>query len=102
MIFSFQSNRNYRDLLSFPTRRSSDLPYVLKEAAILFESGSYKQCDRTVLVTAPEELRIQRVMERDQVSEDRKSTRLNSSHVSISYAVFCLKRKAGGQCRYSF
>src|SRR5699024_12519168 len=27
------------------------------------------------------------------VSEDRKSTRLNSSHVSISYAVFCLKKK---------
>src|SRR5438067_5210448 len=28
-----------------------------------------------------------------QVAEDRKSTRLNSSHVSISYAVFCLKKK---------
>src|SRR5699024_12398710 len=27
------------------------------------------------------------------VGEDRKSTRLNSSHVSISYAVFCLKKK---------
>src|SRR5699024_11977562 len=29
----------------------------------------------------------------DEVAEDRKSTRLNSSHVSISYAVFCLKKK---------
>src|SRR5690349_23169634 len=29
----------------------------------------------------------------DQVAEDRKSTRLNSSHVEISYAVFCLKKK---------
>src|SRR6266513_2849283 len=28
---------------------------------------------------------------------DRKSTRLNSSHVSISYAVFCLKKKSGGE-----
>src|SRR5690625_6876002 len=30
-------------------------------------------------------------------SIDRKSTRLNSSHVAISYAVFCLKNKTGGQ-----
>src|SRR5690554_6053556 len=30
-------------------------------------------------------------------SRDRKSTRLNSSHVRISYAVFCLKKKRGGQ-----
>src|SRR6266496_5013130 len=29
---------------------------------------------------------------------DRKSTRLNSSHVEISYAVFCLKKKKGGKC----
>src|SRR5438067_6120670 len=34
-----------------------------------------------------------RVVQRRQVREDRKSTRLNSSHVSISYAVFCLKKK---------
>src|SRR3712207_6961422 len=30
---------------------------------------------------------------RDQVARDRKSTRLNSSHANISYAVFCLKKK---------
>src|SRR3712207_8110423 len=30
------------------------------------------------------------------IDEDRKSTRLNSSHANISYAVFCLKKKAGG------
>src|SRR5699024_11626059 len=33
--------------------------------------------------------------------EDRKSTRLNSSHVSISYAVFCLKKKKYKNIRYS-
>src|SRR5207249_9406824 len=33
------------------------------------------------------------VHDKTQVAEDRKSTRLNSSHVSISYAVFCLKKK---------
>src|SRR6185437_5146683 len=40
-------------------------PYLIYEAAILFETGLYKQLDYTVLVTAPELLRIQRVMERD-------------------------------------
>src|SRR5690625_6077490 len=32
-------------------------------------------------------------LERNEIVEDRKSTRLNSSHVAISYAVFCLKKK---------
>src|SRR5690625_6819327 len=32
------------------------------------------------------------------VREDRKSTRLNSSHVASSYAVFCLKKKTGEEC----
>jgi len=40
-------------------------PYVIDEAAILFETGIYKQLDTTILVTAPEELRINRVMHRD-------------------------------------
>src|SRR5437868_12896816 len=39
-----------------------------------------------------EQLRVA-AAEHDVVDEDRKSTRLNSSHVSISYAVFCLKKK---------
>ena len=40
-------------------------PYILKEAALLFESGSYKQLDRTILVTAPLQLRVQRIKLRD-------------------------------------
>lgn len=39
--------------------------YVIKEAALLFESGSYKVLDQTILVTAPPEIRIKRVLERD-------------------------------------
>jgi dephospho-CoA kinase len=39
--------------------------YVLKEAAILFESGAYQDVDITVLVIAPESLRLERVMARD-------------------------------------
>lgn len=43
-------------------------PYVLKEAAILFESGSYKDCDYTIVVTAPTAMRLQRVTQRDGIS----------------------------------
>jgi dephospho-CoA kinase len=40
-------------------------PYVLKEAALLFESGSHRSLDKVIVVYAPEELRIQRVLRRD-------------------------------------
>ena len=40
-------------------------PYVLKEAALMFESGSYKALDRVVTVSAPEDIRIERVLQRD-------------------------------------
>ncbi len=42
--------------------------YVIKEAAILFENKGYEQCDYTILVSAPEEIRIQRVLKRDKGS----------------------------------
>ncbi len=45
-----------------------DVPYVLKEAAVLFESSSYKICDKTIMVTSPLELRIKRVMQRDNIT----------------------------------
>src|SRR5256885_12021497 len=46
-------------------------------------------------VTCPDEPRLRRRQARAEhlVSRDRKSTRLNSSHLVISYAVFCLKKK---------
>ncbi len=43
----------------------SDVPYTLKEAALMVESGGYKHLDKLVVVTAPEDLRLQRVMQRD-------------------------------------
>ena len=51
--------------------------YSLKEAALLFESGSYKELDYTILVTAPLELRIERVMQRDAVTEQQVRERIN-------------------------
>ena len=49
---------------------------VIREAAILFESGSYKDCDKIILVSAPEEIRIKRVMERDGASRDQVLARM--------------------------
>ncbi len=48
--------------------QTKNVPYVAKEAALLFESTSYKMCDYSIMVTAPLELRIQRVMQRDGLS----------------------------------
>ncbi len=45
--------------------RHQQFPYVVKEAALLFESGSYKGLDRIVVVHTPVEVRIQRVLKRD-------------------------------------
>jgi dephospho-CoA kinase len=53
-------------------------PYVLKEAALMFESDSYKQLDEVIVVTAPEELRIKRTMNRDGVSKDAVLSRMNN------------------------
>ncbi|MCS4223955.1 dephospho-CoA kinase [Sphingobacterium sp. BIGb0165] len=51
--------------------------YSLKEAALLFESGSYKELDYTILVTAPMDIRIQRVIERDGATEQQVQERIN-------------------------
>jgi dephospho-CoA kinase len=42
-----------------------NVPYTLKEAALMIESGSYRHLDRLIVVTAPEVLRIERVVQRD-------------------------------------
>ncbi|MFZ4260638.1 dephospho-CoA kinase [Sphingobacterium sp. HJSM2_6] len=50
--------------------------YSLKEAALLFESGSYRSLDYTILVVAPEDLRIKRVMARDHITEQAVRARM--------------------------
>ncbi|WP_333600697.1 dephospho-CoA kinase [Flavobacterium sp.] len=49
---------------------NQNFPFVVKEAAILFESGSYKYCDSIITVTAPLETRIQRVLARDKTNRE--------------------------------
>src|SRR5690606_42157249 len=84
---------------SFPTRRSSDLGLIHANAELgLLEVGSVRETNERTSsgeITAsfdvaegldPSSVRIP-------VARDRESTRLNSSHVKRSYAVFCLKKK---------
>lgn len=50
--------------------------YVIYEAAILFESGRYKECDIIITVTAPEEIRIERVVKRDNTTREQVLSRI--------------------------
>lgn len=58
-------------------KQKQDFCYHLKEAAILFESGSYKTCDEVILVTVPLEERIHRVMKRDGWSKEQVIERIS-------------------------
>src|SRR5438874_11315944 len=81
-----------RDLHSFPTRRSSDLEVVQAHERARHRAAAPPQRGHR----AGDEGRPRAALAeaaRQHGAEDRKSTRLNSSHVEISYAVFCLKKK---------
>ena len=65
--------RNY--FFEWSNRQNS--PYVVHEAAILFESGFYEMMDYTILITAPEQLRIDRVMKRDGNSAEEIKDRMS-------------------------
>src|SRR5690606_42162293 len=89
----YVQNGRRRDLRSFPTRRSSDLlldesrslPLAINEVAIAQTNNCFIYKLR---------LLCKLIIWRNLIFPlDRKSTRLNSSHVKISYAVFCLKKK---------
>src|SRR5690625_6222623 len=76
-FFFFYCYADHRDLHSFPTRRSSDLWFRDLGEIFHFKEVSALEAE----------------LAGKHVIRDRKSTRLNSSHVAISYAVFCLKKK---------
>src|SRR5436190_17754623 len=86
----------HRDLHSFPTRRSSDLWMLVAMMVVVnfglytaFRAGLNRKFTDPNLTWA--QVRI------GEFPIDRKSTRLNSSHTVISYAVFCLKKKKNQQ-----
>jgi dephospho-coA kinase len=59
-------------------KQSQQASYVIKEAAILFESGSYRDCDFIIMVTAPLEERIKRVMLRDKIDRETVEKRIKN------------------------
>ncbi len=60
------------------TLRNQDFPILIKEAAILFESGGAANCDAVITVTAPVDLRIDRVMRRDNVTREEVLQRIDN------------------------
>ncbi|WP_336128749.1 dephospho-CoA kinase [Mesoflavibacter sp. CH_XMU1422-2] len=58
--------------------KKQEAPYVISEAAILFENGSYKKYDYIITVTAPEEVRLKRVMSRDSASKEKVKSVMNN------------------------
>src|SRR5438045_9147960 len=86
LTFLFYSYTTLLHLHPFPTRRSSDLLVAPALAAWELYRRRATARQALALAAAPVEL-------------DRKSTRLNSSHLGISYAVFCLKKKRRDQAR---
>ena len=69
-------------------------PYIIKEAAILFETGAVDDCDVVILVTAPERLRIDRVQNRDKLTEEQIKSRMShqwSDNKKIPMSDFVIK-----------
>src|SRR5437899_8229220 len=91
--FFFSFHGDHCDLHSFPTRRSSDLPLSIPDwPPFPFRFSTNTNQIEECYVAAKCSCRLQ-AFAHLQASQDRKSTRLNSSHLGISYAVFCLKKK---------
>ena len=65
----------YEDLIQWYAAHL-DKSYVVQESALVFETGSYKLLDKTILVTADEDIRIARVMKRDHVSKEEVMVRI--------------------------
>ena len=78
-----------RDFDEWADQQSSEI--LIKEAAILIESGAYKQCDKILVVTCPGEIRINRVMKRDDVIREQVQVRIAkqlSDEERLKYADF--------------
>ena len=77
-------------------KQSQQAPYVIKEAAILFESGSYRDCDFIIMVTAPLEERIKRVMLRDKIDRETVEKRIKNQwndEKKIELSTFVIENK---------
>lgn len=84
IVFSSDAKREQINQIIHPVVRryftewveSQSVELCFNEAAILFETGAYKNFDGIILVTAPDDLRIKRVMERDKCSMEEVQARM--------------------------
>src|SRR5699024_12712960 len=94
IMIDFSIPADHRALHSFPTRRSSDLhPSAVVSPTATIGYGTVVMPG--AYINAKASIGRHCIINTGAII-DRKSTRLNSSHVSISYAVFCLKKKRKG------
>src|SRR5207302_9384858 len=107
-LFVSSLSSSLRPLPSFPTRRSSDLPAPARATLVrvvllpdadpgaggrLLLEGARGRARASALSSRPRGAPLRAApAAQEELRGDRKSTRLNSSHVKISYAVFCLKK----------
>lgn len=67
-----------RKMFELFAKKNSSSPYVLHEAAILVETGYYKLLDKLILVVADADLRVDRVMKRDNVTREQVISRMKN------------------------
>lgn len=86
IIFSDEAKRKLANEIIHPFveedfyywSRKQKTSYIIKEAAILFELGTYKQFDKNILITSPTELRIERLLKRGGISLDEINARIKA------------------------
>ncbi len=86
-IFNYPDEKKFVDALVHPIvkddgtnwfRSQKNVPYALKEAALLIESGNFKDLDKIILVISPLEFRIPRIAGRDNISHDEVEKRIKN------------------------
>ena len=84
-----------KDFLNWNAKQTG--MYVIREAAILIESGAYKSCDKVIVVTADEVVRVDRVMSRDKATRAQVTQRIANQITDadrLKYAHFEIKNNA--------
>lgn len=102
LLFNDKDALNFANNLIHPLVRQNFKDFCIKhanspcciyEAAIIIETGYYKNLDRVILVTAPEKLRIQRIVDRDKINEALVKQRMEnqwSEDEKIPFADFII------------
>jgi dephospho-CoA kinase len=84
-------------------KQKQESPYVIQETALIFENNAYHKYDYVILVTAPKQLRITRVMERDNQSKEQVLARIKNQlddEEKIPKADFVIKNSNTKEAAY--